>query len=192
MLAPHPPEDAAPAEGGDVVVALAGTARDARTEFERALSPLLPELRAVALRLTRAEADADDLVQEAALRAWRAWSRSAPQTNARAWLVRITKNAFVSRYRRRRREREILELYLHERETLAPPSSKDVADEALSDEVAAGIAALAPEYRKVLWTVAVDGCSYRETAEQLDCPIGTVMSRLYRARRAMQAELAAA
>jgi RNA polymerase sigma-70 factor (ECF subfamily) len=154
--------------------------------FEGCVRPLLAGLRAAALRLTRNRHDADDLLQETVLRAWRFWDHYRPDSNLRAWLHRILRNAFVNRYRRARRERDVMQHARVIAESRASLASEPAAmHAALSDEVAAPLAALAPEFRAVLWAVAVDELSYRETADSLGCPVGTVMSRLHRARRGL-------
>jgi RNA polymerase sigma-70 factor, ECF subfamily len=160
--------------------------------FEQSVRPLWPGLTRAALRLTHNPSDADDLVQETALRAFRFWSHYQPGSNLRAWLHRILINTFVNGYRKGRRERESMQLLAG---AVADSAATDGEPEALRsglcDEVASGMSSLSPEFRAVLWAVAVDGLSYREAAERLGCPEGTIMSRLYRARRAMQQALAA-
>ena len=157
------------------------------SQFELAVRPTLRGLRGAALRLTRNAADADDLLQETVLRAWRFWSHYETGSNLRAWLHRILVNTFVNRYRRARREREVLALARDcQPEPLPEPA---VARGGFSDEVEQGLSQLPTDFRNVLWAVAVDDLSYREAADALGCPIGTVMSRLSRARTAMQGTL---
>jgi RNA polymerase sigma-70 factor (ECF subfamily) len=158
--------------------------------FQPSVQPLLRGLRGSALRLTRNPYDADDLLQETTLRAWRFWAHYEPGSNLRAWLHRILLNTFVNGYRRARREREVLaqaknasELFVGEIASASPQ------DAGLSDELARGLAELPADFRATLWAVAVDELSYREAAEALGCPIGTIMSRLHRARNAMQGAL---
>jgi RNA polymerase sigma-70 factor (ECF subfamily) len=151
-------------------------------DFERSVRPLLGSLHGAALRLTRNRADADDLVQEAVLRAWRFWNHYEPNTNLRAWLQRILRNAFVNRYRRARRERELLAQAHSIAAQRAPEVEPAAMRASLSDEVERGLGELPRDFRAVLWAVDVDELSYREAAESLACPIGTVMSRLHRAR----------
>ena len=165
-------------------------AREA-ARFERSVKPLLTGLRGAAMRLTRNQQDADDLLQETTLRAWRFWSHYEQGSNLRAWLHRILLNTFVNGYRRKRRERELLRELQEaasdsEPETLEPSAMRA----ALSDEVKEGLDGLPAEFRAVLWAVAVDDLSYREAADSLGCPVGTVMSRLHRARRMLQKALA--
>jgi len=156
---------------------------------------IAPSLRRVARRLTRDDDEAEDLLQETAVRAHRFADRFREGTSMRAWLHRILRNTFASRYRKRRREREVIERAhiegaLAESRALAIEEPRVVAA-SLSDEVTRALEALPPEFRAVLTLVIVDGLSYREAADALGCPIGTVMSRLHRARAAMLAALTA-
>jgi RNA polymerase sigma-70 factor (ECF subfamily) len=157
--------------------------------FERCVRPLLDGLRGAALRLTRNTHDADDLLQETTLRAWRFWSHYEQGSNLRAWLHRILLNTFVNNYRRARRERELLQ-QLQRQDADVPPEAQNVEPtlmrSSLSDELQSRLDALPHEFRAVLWAVAVEELSYREAADTLGCPVGTVMSRLHRARRLLQ------
>jgi len=172
----------------------AATARDGETtplisrHFERDVLARLGELRATALRLTRSPAAADDLLQETGLRAWRFREHFQADSNARAWLHRILVNTFIHGWRRQRREREVQARFLAEpaRTTFVPA----VDGALLGDETSAALAALQPEFRAVFVRVDLLDQSYREVADALGCPIGTVMSRLHRARRALQRALA--
>ena len=158
-------------------------------DFERDVLARLGELRPTALRLTRSPAAADDLLQETGLRAWRFRAQFTPESNARAWLHRILVNTFIHGWRRQRREREV-----HARLFEEPSRRMHVAAEdgaLLGDEVSAALAALPPDFRAVFVRVDLHDQSYRDVAAALGCPIGTVMSRLHRARRALQRTLAA-
>lgn len=149
------------------------------------------ELVAAGARLSGSRAEAEDLVQEAILRAWVFFDRFQPGTNGRAWMHRILFNTFVNGYRRRRREREILG-QVHQNELHAQAAravEAGLPTERLSDEVEAALKKLHPDFRLVIELVDLDGKSYRDAALLLGCPIGTVMSRLHRARRAMKREL---
>jgi RNA polymerase sigma-70 factor, ECF subfamily len=157
--------------------------------FERTVAPFLDGLRGAALRLTRNPHDADDLLQETTLRAWRFWSHYEQGSNLRAWLHRILLNTFVNNYRRARRERELLQQL--ERQAASAPAGAQNAEPtlmraSLSDELQSRLNELPVEFRAVLWAVAVEDLSYREAADTLGCPVGTVMSRLHRARRLLQ------
>jgi RNA polymerase sigma-70 factor, ECF subfamily len=157
--------------------------------FERCVQPFLDGLRGAALRLTRNPHDADDLLQETTLRAWRFWSHYEQGSNLRAWLHRILLNTFVNSYRRARRERELLQQL--QRQIAGTPAAAHNAEPSvmrasLSDELQSRLNELPDEFRAVLWAVAVEDLSYREAADTLGCPVGTVMSRLHRARRLLQ------
>ncbi|HEY8432323.1 MAG TPA: sigma-70 family RNA polymerase sigma factor [Sandaracinaceae bacterium] len=161
-----------------------------RAEFDREVLRHRSELFGTALRLTGSRAEAEDLVQEAVLRAWTFWERFQPGTNGRAWMHRILVNTFINGYRRRRREREILgEMGRDAREEGWERTLRPVPGEGLGDEVSAALSALPEEFRKVLVLVDLDDRSYKDAARALGCPIGTVMSRLHRARRAMKRRL---
>lgn len=160
----------------------------ARVEFEREVLAHQGELFGAALRMTGSRAEAQDLLQEAVLRAWTFWERFQPGTNGRAWMHRILVNSFISGYRRRRREREILgEIRSADARVHAP--APGVPGEGLGDEVAEALALLPEEFREVLVLVDLDERSYKDAARTLGCPIGTVMSRLHRARQAMKRQL---
>ncbi|MGE0787898.1 MAG: sigma-70 family RNA polymerase sigma factor [Sandaracinaceae bacterium] len=162
-----------------------------REEFDREVLRHRSELLGAAMRLSGSRAAAEDLVQEAILRAWTFWDRFQPGTNGRAWMHRILVNTFINGYRRKRREREILsEIERRERKpSVWDRSVRPVPGEDFSDEVSAALATLAPEFRQVLVLVDLDERSYKDAAQTIGCPIGTVMSRLHRARRAMKAQL---
>lgn len=170
---------------------LAGS-RD-RASYDHEVLRHRPELVAAAVRLTGSRAEADDLVQEAVMRAWVFWHRFEPGTNGRAWMHRILLNTFINGYRKRRREREVL-TQVHAVETHARKSVELVSKtpgESLSDEVHAALWRLPEEFRRVIVLVDLEDRSYRDASIAMGCPIGTVMSRLHRARKAMQRELAA-
>lgn len=167
--------------------------RQQRLGFERSVMPLTCTLRRSALRLARSGADADDLVQETVLRAWRFWPRYDERASCRAWLQRILHNAFVSEMRRRRRERHVLALReLHDAQPgmFALQVEAEVAQGGLDDAMRLGLTRLREDQRRVLVLVDVELRSYREAAERLGIPIGTVMSRLHRARCALRRVLA--
>jgi len=153
----------------------------------------LDALYATALRLTRRSAEAEDLVQETVMRAYSSFERFEPGTNCRAWIFRILMNTFINGYRRRRRERVLFDTSLDGtflEHTARAPGRVDVADLALDDEVERALDELPEEYRSVVLLVDVSDLSYKEVAMVLGCPLGTVMSRLHRARRALQRRLA--
>lgn len=159
--------------------------------FQREVLRHREELVAAGTRLSGSRAEAEDLVQEAILRAWTFFERFEPGTNGRAWMHRILFNTFVNGWRRRRREREILtEVHAVSTHAEANRQSRPLAPgETLSDEVQAALDRLPADFRRVIVLVDIEEKSYRDAAVAIGCPIGTVMSRLHRARRAMQIEL---
>ncbi|MET0144650.1 MAG: sigma-70 family RNA polymerase sigma factor [Ilumatobacteraceae bacterium] len=160
-----------------------------------------PQLYSAALRMTRNQADAEDLVQDTYLRAYRGFGGYTEGTNLRAWLFRILTNAFINTYRSRQRRptetdlADIEDLYLYRRlgslEALtANRSAEDqLMDLLTDDEVKDALEGLPENFRLPVLLADVEGFSYKEIAEMLDIPIGTVMSRLHRGRKAMQKAL---
>lgn len=165
--------------------------------FERELVPHMATVRSVALRLCRDPDDADDLVQETYLKAFRFLERFTPGTNAKAWLLTILKNTFINKYRTDQRSgqtisyEEVEEFY----ESLRPdevPSSNVLElqfEQLLDDEVLAALDSLPDEFRTVVILCDIEELTYEEAAEFLGCPIGTVRSRLHRARAALAKRL---
>jgi len=169
-----------------------------RSRFERDALPLLPGLYSAALRLTRNPADAEDVVQETFLRAYRGFSGFTEGTNLKAWLYRILTNTFINAYRKKKRqpaevlEDELPDWYLYDRlgGEGAVASAEATVLEAIPDEdVRAALDSLPEAFRMAVWLADVEGFSYKEIAEILDVPIGTVMSRLHRGRKALEKRL---
>jgi RNA polymerase sigma-70 factor, ECF subfamily len=166
--------------------------------FEVACLPHQAELFGVAMRICRDPDTAKDLVQETLLRAMVAWESFQPGSNLRAWLFRILTNAFINGYRKRRRHQR----FATERpgDALAALYGRDqdhtddledaVIGEELCDEVKTALGRLGPEYRDVVERADLRGEKYKDIADALHVPIGTVMSRLFRARRVLEGELA--
>lgn len=153
-----------------------------------------------ALRMTRNQADAEDLVQETFLRAFRSWDRFEPGTNLKAWLFKIMTNLFISSYRQRRREpvtvstddTEEFDLYRNLVDTtgsISRSAESIVVDRLVDDDVKAALTNLPENFRIPVLLADVEGFSYREIADMLSIPIGTVMSRLHRGRKALQKAL---
>jgi RNA polymerase sigma-70 factor (ECF subfamily) len=151
---------------------------------------VLPALEARALRLTRSRADADDLLQETVVRALRFESTFQRGTNLRAWMHQILQSVFISRCRRRVRERRALERFTGDPTLTARMTSAPVLN-CVSEKMHAAYVALPERYRGVVELVDLRDHSYREAAEVLGIPVGTVMSRLFRARRMLQELLGA-
>ncbi len=160
-----------------------------------------PQLYSAALRMTRNRADAEDLVQETYLKGFRSFHTFTEGTNLRAWLFRILTNTYINKYRAKQRRPdetdlgEIEDLYLYRRmSSFDDPSLGRSAEESLmsmlaDDQVKAALESLPDNFRLPVILADVDGFSYKEIAEMLDVPIGTVMSRLHRGRKAMQKAL---
>ncbi|MBI5479693.1 MAG: sigma-70 family RNA polymerase sigma factor [Deltaproteobacteria bacterium] len=172
-----------------------GSARSLRQEFEREALPHLSALYGTALRLTHDPREAEDLVQDAMLRAFRFFHRFERGTNAKAWLFKILHNTFINRYRRRLREQRLLnELDRADHYHLVagdPAPAGGDPERALSfrlleGDVQRALAEVPPDFRMAVILADLEEFSYKEIAEIMDCPVGTVMSRLYRGRRILQ------
>ncbi len=173
---------------------------DQATFAEQAMEHM-PSLYAAAMRMTRNKADAEDLVQETYLKAYRAFGGFQQGTNLRAWLYRILTNTFINIYRAKKRRPEesdledVEDLYLYRRlggleGVAAGRSAEDeLLDSFTEAEVKEAMEALPEQFRMAVLLADVEGFQYKEIAEILDIPIGTVMSRLHRGRRALQKSL---
>jgi RNA polymerase sigma-70 factor (ECF subfamily) len=154
-----------------------------------------------ALRMTRNPADAEDLVQETYLKAYRAFGSFQEGTNLKAWLYKILTNTFINSYRSRKRRPEqtelddVEDLYLYRRlgglEAVSASRSaeEEVLDHFTESDVKEAVEALPEQFRMAVLLADVEGFSYRDIADILDIPIGTVMSRLHRGRKALQKAL---
>jgi RNA polymerase sigma-70 factor (ECF subfamily) len=149
----------------------------------------------VALRLTRNRAEAEDVVQEAFLRAFRSFDRFNPGTNCRAWLFTILRNVFLNRVRSQ--GREVLEAEVGGLDQVEVTTDTQVGrnpeeqflQTMLHGDVDRALATLPLAFREAVLLVDIEGLTYREVAEVLDCPIGTVMSRLSRGRALLRRAL---
>lgn len=165
------------------------------TQFESEALVHLDVLYGLALRLTAGdEATAQDLVQESVLKAYRAWDQFEPGTNCRAWLMTILRNTFINQFRRERgrpasvdyddvAERSVFESVREE-----DPEAR-FFERLIDDEVVAAIDELPEEFRVALVLSDLQGLGYQEIAEIMQIPVGTVKSRLFRARRRLQEKL---
>jgi len=170
--------------------------RTSQTEFEREVMPHLQALYSVALRMTRSEGDAQDLVQDTMLRAYRFWDGFESGSNCRAWLMRILTNVFRNRYREQAREQEILGQAESSTANVgqfvgAAPRDAESAlfGRMLSRDVEKALATLPSEFRLPVILADLEDLSYKEIADIMECPAGTVMSRLFRGRRLLQKQL---
>jgi len=162
--------------------------------FDDEALPHLDALYRVALRLTGDAARAEDLVQDTMLKAYRSWRQYRPGTNAKGWLLTILRNTFINDYRRRKLEPVAMDLEVVEPhaifrdiETADPEGA--FFSQIVDEKVLQAIDALPPEFREVLVLSDMEGLRYAEIAEALQVPVGTVKSRLFRARRLLQAAL---
>lgn len=150
-----------------------------------------------ALRLTGDEDDANDLLQETYLRAFRFFDKFEKGTNCKAWLFRIMKNSYINAYQKKKKtpvqlDYEEVEKYYENVKPSNPDDAHLTADtfeSLLDDEVSQAIAKLPEDFRTVIILTDIEGFTYEEVAEFVDCPIGTVRSRLHRARKMLYTEL---
>lgn len=160
-----------------------------RASFENEAIPHLESLLRTAVRMSGDRARAEDAVQETYLRAWRSFRTYEPETNCRAWLFRILLNVLKKAAGKKRRDplAEAEDVEVSSKVVPLFPS----AEAGNRQDILAAVNRLAPEFRDVLWLVIVEGFAYKEAAQMLDIPMGTVMSRLYRARRELRRWLTA-
>ena len=162
--------------------------------FDEEALPHLDALYRVALRLTGDAARAEDLVQDTMLKAYRSWKQYRPGSNAKGWLLTILRNTFINDYRRRKLEPVATDLEAIEPHAIYR-AVEDVDPEGaffskiVDEKVLEAIDALPPDFREVLVLSDMEGLRYGEIAEALKVPVGTVKSRLFRARRLLQASL---
>jgi RNA polymerase sigma-70 factor (ECF subfamily) len=171
-----------------------------RGEFERQALAHVDSLYGAAYRLTRNPRDAEDLVQDSLLRAYRFWDSFEQDSNCKAWLLRIVTNTFINEYQRKKRSREVLDAATAEQDTTdgvlmhADANDRQSPERALlersvSDDVQRALDALPDDFRTAVVLCDVNGLSYKEIAEIMGCPVGTVMSRLFRGRKLLSVAL---
>ncbi|MCZ7535367.1 MAG: sigma-70 family RNA polymerase sigma factor [Acidimicrobiia bacterium] len=172
-----------------------------KTTFAAEAMPFMSALYAAALRMTRNPSDAEDLVQETYLRAFRGFEGFREGTNLKAWLYKILTNTFINQYRAKRRRPEQVDLddvedfYLFKRlggaeaVEAARTAETEVLDAMPDAEVKAALEAIPDAFRIAVILADIEGFSYKEIAEITDVPIGTVMSRIHRGRKQLQKRL---
>lgn len=182
---------ARPARDGELFGSMDASRRES---FEREALPHLDAVYRVALRLTSDAPQAEDLTQETMLRAYRSWHTFHAGSNARAWLLTILRNTFINEYRKARRagvtiDVDTIEGFTVFRDIQDSDPEGTFFDQLVDDEVVRAVDALPDEFREALVLSDVEGMSYAEIAKITGVPIGTVKSRIFRARQALQREL---
>ncbi len=187
-------------DADDVVDPAAETPEERAARFEREAMPYLDQLYGAALRMTRNAADAEDVVQDAYAKAFASFHQFRPGTNIKAWLYRILTNSYINTYRRQQRRPQIsggedVEDWQIARaadhDSTGLKSAEAEALEQIPDgDVSDALARLSPERRMAVYLADVEGFSYKEIAEIMGTPIGTVMSRINRGRKQLRDLLA--
>ena len=179
--------------------------QDKKSEFEKIFLPLIDNLYNVALRMTRNETDAEDLVQEAYLKAFRFFHRFERGTNARAWILTILTNTFRTRYRKKKQEPDMVDYETVENFCLADEIIKEITasdkseakganvtnilKDYVSDDVIKALETVPEQFRLAVLLSDVEAFSYQEISEILGISVGTVKSRIFRGRRILQKQL---
>jgi RNA polymerase sigma-70 factor, ECF subfamily len=171
----------------------------AAERFEREALPLLDQLYGAALRMTRNPADAEDLVQETFTKAFAAFDSFSQGTNLRAWMYRILTNTYINAYRKKQRQPSmagtdaLTDGHLHDAESHTSQGLRSAEIEALDSlldtEIAQALMDLPDDFRIAVYLADVEGFTYKEIAEMMQTPLGTVMSRIHRGRKLLRDQL---
>lgn len=175
----------------------ADNTRSKHGEFDREAIPHMDILYNYALRMTANAEDAKDLIQETYLKAYRFWDKYEKGTNIRAWLFRIMKNSYINRYRKETKEPETVDyndiqnFYNTIRDQASDPNDlqQKIFSGLLEDDVARALESLPEDFSTVVILCDIEGLSYEEIAEFVDCPVGTIRSRLHRGRKMLRSKL---
>jgi RNA polymerase sigma-70 factor, ECF subfamily len=174
-------------------------AQDRRSAFEQDVVPFMGQLYPAALRMTKNVSDAEDLVQETITKAYTAFHQFQPGTNLRAWLHKILANTFINNYRKRRREpatalgADFQEEWQADTDPLSPPAPSaeaEALDRLADSDILSALRELPEEFRIAIYLADIEGYPYREIAQMMGTPLGTVMSRLHRGRNKLRDKLA--
>lgn len=168
--------------------------------FAEDAMPLMDQLYSAALRMTRNAADAEDLVQETYMKAYRAYERFEAGTNLKAWMYRILTNSYINRYRAKQRRpdesdiADVEDMYLYrrlggEQSSIGTSAEESFLNTVTDSAIKDAIEAIPENFRMAVLLADVEGFAYKEIAEILDIPIGTVMSRIHRGRKALEKQL---
>ncbi len=173
--------------------------REMREKFEKVSLQYMDLLYSSALRLTKNSAEAEDLVQDTYMRAYRFFDKFQEGTNFKAWIFRIMTNTFINKYRKKARSPQQVELekvsfFIEDEQVEQFPKTVDVYErktypELFDDEINGALNRLSENFKEIIVLADVEGLTYKEIAQKADIPLGTVMSRLFRARRMLQKNL---